>query len=133
MPERDPFEYVVIRIMPRVERGECLNAGVALICRPQRYLAARVHFDEARLLALAPWLEVETVQELRRQVEVIPGIAAGNSQVGPIARMDQGERWHWLTAPSSTMIQPGPVHTGLCSDPAAELEELFARMVTICE
>ena len=131
MPERVPFEYALLRVVPRVERGECLNAGVLLICRAHRFLRARVALDVDRLRALAPYLDVETIAQIERQVALVPRIAAGDPDAGPIAKLGLGERWHWLTAPVSTIVQPGPVHTGLLTDPAACLEHLFATMVEV--
>ena len=121
-----PFQYAVIRVVPRVERGECLNAGVVLLCRPKRFLAARVGLDRARLEALAPDVDPATIDE---HLAAIERVAAGDPTAGPIARLGQGERFHWLVAPSSTVIQPSEVHTGLCDDPAAELDHLFERLV----
>ena len=129
MPERVPFEYVLIRVVPRVERGECVNAGVIVICRPRRFLAALVALNRSRVLALEPGLALDTLDELERQLRLIPRIADGDGGAGPIAALEMGERWHWLSAPSSTMIQPSPVHTGLCIDPRQELDSLFAEMV----
>jgi hypothetical protein len=121
-----PFQYAIVRVVPRVERGECMNAGVVLLCRPTRFLAARVGLDEARLRALAPDVDPATIQE---HLAAIERVAAGDPQAGPIARLGQGERFHWLVAPSSTVIQPSEVHTGLSDDPAAELDHLFDRLV----
>jgi hypothetical protein len=121
-----PFQYAIVRVVPRVERGECLNAGVVLLCRPTRFLAARVGLDEARLRALAPDVDLATIRE---HLAAIERVAAGDPQAGPIARLGQGERFHWLVAPSSTVIQPSEVHTGLSDDPAAELDHLFERLV----
>ena len=121
-----PFQYAVIRVVPRVERGECLNAGVVLLCRPMRFLAARVGLDRARLMALAPDVHPATIDE---HLAAIERVAAGDPAAGPIARLGQGERFHWLVAPSSTVIQPSEVHTGLCDEPAAELDHLFERLV----
>jgi hypothetical protein len=121
-----PFQYAIIRVVPRVERGECLNAGVVLLCRPRRFLAARVGLDRARLAALAPGVDPATIET---HLAAIERIAAGHPAGGPIARLGQGERFHWLVAPSSTVIQPSEVHTGLADDPAAELEHLFERLV----
>ena len=129
MPERAPFEYVIVRVVPRVERGECVNAGVILICRPKKFLAARVHLDRKRVLALDPSMPPETLDAIEAQLSLVPTIASAQRSSDPIARMDIGERWHWLSAPSSTMLQPSPVHTGLCIDPSAELDELFAELV----
>lgn len=128
-PSRDSFEYALIRVVPRVERGECLNAGVVLFCRPQRFLDARIDLDEARLKALVPDLPVDELEAIREQLALIPRIAAGDPTAGPIAKLTAPQRWHWLVAPASTMIQPGPVHTGLTDDPAAEVEHLFETMV----
>jgi hypothetical protein len=121
-----PFQYAVIRVVPRVERGECLNAGVVLLCRPRRFLGARVGLDLARLRALAPDVDPAAIQE---HLAAIEQVAAGDSGAGPIAGLSQGERFHWLVAPSSTVIQPSEVHTGLCDDPAIELDHLFDRLV----
>jgi len=121
-----PFQYAIIRVVPRVERGECLNAGVVLLCRPKRYLAARVGLDAARLKALAPDVDPAAILEHLAAVE---RVAAGEAAAGPIARLGQGERFHWLVSPSSTVIQPSEVHTGLCDDPATELDHLFDRLV----
>ena len=129
MLERVGFEYVVIRLFPRVERGECLNVGVILICRPRRFLQARVSLDHARLRALAPFLDDDTIALINRQLELILRICAGDVDAGPIASLNQSERWHWLAAPSSTIMQPGPVHSGLSFDPAATLEHLFDTLV----
>ena len=121
-----PFQYAIIRVVPRIERGECLNAGVVLLCRPKRFLAARVGLDPARLAALAPGVDPATIEE---HLAAIERIAAGDPEAGPIARLGQGERFHWLVAPSSTVIQPSEVHTGLCEDPVVELDHLFERLV----
>lgn len=123
---REPFAYAVLRVVPRVERGECFNAGVVLLCRTRRFLAARVALDQRRLAALAPGLDPAEVQ---RHLDAFVRIAAGEPDAGPIACLPQPERFHWLTAPSSTIIQPGPVHSGLCEDPAAMLDHLFATLV----
>lgn len=121
-----PFQYAIVRVMPRVERGECLNAGVILLCRPRKFLAAKVGLDRDRWSALAPGVDPTTIEA---HLAVIERIARGDADAGPIAALVQGERFHWLVAPSSTVIQPSEVHTGLCDDPAVELEHLFARLV----
>ena len=125
-PPRSQFQYAIIRVVPRVERGEYLNAGVVLLSRPRRFLRAKVALDQARLRALAPDADPATILP---HLEAIERIAAGDPLAGPIARLGQAERFHWLVAPSSTVIQPSEVHTGLCDDPAAELEHLFERLV----
>jgi hypothetical protein len=121
-----PFQYAIVRVVPQVERGECVNAGVVLFCRPRRYLAARVELDEARLRALAPDTDLDAV---RGHLEALVRIAAGEPGAGPMAALPESERFHWLVAPSSTMIQCSAVHTGLSDDPAAELERLLDRLV----
>jgi hypothetical protein len=128
-PSRDSFEYALIRVVPRVERGECINAGVVLFCRPQRFLDARTEYDEARLRALVPDLDDSELAAIRDQLALIPRITAGDPAAGPIARLPIPQRWHWLVAPASTVIQPGPVHTGLTDDPAGSLGHLFETMV----
>jgi hypothetical protein len=124
--ERYPYAYAVIRVVPRVERDERFNAGVVLFCRPKRFLGARVHLDPVRLAALAPGLDPEPV---RRLLERIPLVCAGGKAAGPIGLLPQTERFHWLVSPSSTVVQPGPVHAGLTDDPEAALERLFAELV----
>jgi hypothetical protein len=121
-----PFSYAVYRVVPRVERGEAINAGVVVFCRPLKYLAARTTVDEPRLRALWPDVDVELV---RAHLHAIERIAAGDPDAGPIAQLDVTERFHWLVAPSSTIIQPSPVHTGLCGDPDEQLDKLFASLV----
>jgi hypothetical protein len=123
---RSVFQYAIVRIVPRVERGECLNVGVVLLCRPRRFLGARIHLDERRLGAFAPGLDPGTV---RPHLEAIERVAAGDSTAGPIAALTKAERFHWLVAPASTIIQASAVHTGFCDDPAAELEHLVATLV----
>jgi DUF3037 family protein len=120
------FSYAVYRVVPRVERGEAVNAGVVVFCRPLQYLAARTTVDEARLRAL--WADVD-VDLVRSHLRAIERIAAGDEDAGPIAQLDVTERFHWLVAPSSTIIQPSAVHTGLCGDPDEQLEKLFTSLV----
>jgi hypothetical protein len=124
-----PFEYSVIRFMPRVERGEFLNIGVVVICRGQRFLAAKVALDRTRLRAFAPDLSETAWEAITDAVELIPRICAGERDAGPIARLAQAERWHWVVAPSSTQIQAAPVHTGLCFNSAETLERIFFEQV----
>jgi hypothetical protein len=126
VPARSPFQYAALRVVPRVERGEAVNAGVVLFCRPLRFLGARTRLDEALLKALSPDCDA---QAITRQLHTIELIAAGEEHGGPIARLPASERFHWLVAPASTVVQPGPVHTGLTADPEAELGRLFARLV----
>ena len=124
--DRAPFQYAAIRVVPRVERGELVNAGVVLFCRPRRFLGARTHLDERLLAALSPKCDPA---EVRPHLENVERIAAGDPNGGPIAQLPPSERFHWLVAPSSTIVQPGPVHTGLTDDPEGELERLFAQLV----
>ncbi len=126
MPADNAFSYAVLRLVPRVERGERINVGVVVFCRPLQYLAARTGLDEARALALWPDLDLEAV---RAHLAAIERIAAGDPDAGPIARLDTTARFHWLVAPSSTIIQPSVVHTGLCAAPPDELDELFRELV----
>jgi hypothetical protein len=125
-PADAPFQYALLRVVPQVERGESLNAGVVLFARTVKFLEARVHLDQDRLRALAPDADVAAIES---HLEARRRIAAGDPDGGPIAQLDQSERFNWLVAPSSTVIQPSPVHTGLCGDPAATLERLFRRLV----
>ena len=126
---RSAIEYCAVRVVPDLERGECLNVGVLLICRPSRFLDARIHLDAARLSALWPGLVGEPLGLIEAHLATIGPICAGDPAGGPIAALTLRERWHWLTAPASTVVQPGPVHTGLTADPAAELDRLFSRLV----
>ncbi len=123
---REAFQYALLRVVPDVARGERLNAGVVLFCRRRAFLAARAHLDEARLEALAPGFDAGAV---RAQLDALVAVAAGDPAAGPLARLEQSERFHWLVAPASTVVQPSPVHTGLCSDPREELDGLAARLV----
>ena len=125
-PPRNAFQYAIVRVFPRVERGECLNVGVVLLCRERRYLGARIALDEQRLVAFAPDVDPATI---RPHLDAIERIAAGDPTAGPIARLGQAERFHWLVAPASTIIQTSEVHSGLCDDPAAELDHLVATLV----
>lgn len=120
------FDYAVVRVVPRVERGEFINTGVILFCRELRFLAARVSLNEERLGLFAPWLDST---EVRGHLAVIPLIAAGSKEAGPIGRLDPAGRFHWLVAPRSTMIQTSPVHSGLCTDPATTLDRIFETLV----
>ena len=124
-----PYEYCTLRFVPRVERGEFYNVGVVVICRANRFLAARILFDEDKLASFAPHLSGDQRAALRDALDLIPRICAGDGEAGPIAKLGLGERWHWVAAPASTMLQPGPVHTGLCSDTAAVLDRIFMEQV----
>jgi hypothetical protein len=109
-----------------VAREEFVNVGVILYCRAQRFLAARVHLDEARLTALVPWADLEGLAE---QVQLIPVICAGGQGAGPIGVLPQPERFRWLAAPRNTMLQVSPVHAGLCENPQQALDDLFRKLV----
>ncbi|QIJ61490.1 DUF3037 domain-containing protein [Streptomyces sp. JB150] len=124
--DREVFEYALLRVVPRVERGECINAGVLVYCRAKGYVGARTHLDEARLLALDPRADVAGVRAALRAVESVCG---GGEAAGQAAGDDPGRRFRWLIAPRSTIVQPGPVHTGLTTDPAAEAERLLELLV----
>ena len=126
MSGSEPFQYAIVRVVPRVERGECMNVGVVFFCRPRRYLAARIALDEARLAAFAPDLDAT---EVRAHLDAMARIAAGEPDSGPVGRLEQSERFHWLVAPSSTVIQTSPVHTGLSEDPEETLARLLEKLV----
>jgi hypothetical protein len=128
VPAPSSFDYAIVRVVPRVERGEFINAGVILFCLTHRFLSAKVELDERRLLALEPEVDVALV---RGHLEAIPLICAGGRAAGPIGQLPQKERWHWLVAPRSTVLQTSPVHSGLCEDPAKALEHLMDRMVRL--
>lgn len=123
---RSPFEYAIVRVVPRVERGEGFNAGIVLMSRARRFLGARVHLDEALLAAMSPDCDPDIVRE---HLAAIEAVASGAPDAGPIARLSMAERFHWLVSPSSTIIQPSAVHTGLTADPAATLDHLVRTLV----
>ena len=127
MPELCPFDYAVIRVVPRVERGEFVNAGVIVSCPAKNYLKARVELDAERLAALDPRADRETVE---RHLAAILRICEGGAGAGPIGLLPQRARFHWLVAPRSTIIQTSPVHTGFCEDGDHVLEHLFRTMVS---
>ena len=128
MPEPSSFDYAIIRVVPRPEREEFINVGVILFSRTQRFLAARVALDGRRLTALDPRLDVD---EIERHLALIPLLCAGDPAAGPMSQLSQAERFHWLVAPCSTVIQTSPTHSGLTRDPQAELDRLMARMVEL--
>jgi Protein of unknown function (DUF3037) len=123
---RSAFQYAILRVVPSVERGERLNVGVALLCPERRFVGARVALDEARLAALAPGTDAAAVREA---LDALVAVAEGDPSAGPLARLSPSERFGWLAAPSSTVIQPSAIHTGLCKDPADTLDHLFATLV----
>lgn len=123
---RSPFEYAIVRVVPRVERGEAFNAGIVLMARPRRFLGAMAELDEQVLAAVAPDSDPEMVRD---HLALLVRIAHGEPDGGPIAALSAPERFHWLVSPSSTVIQPSAVHTGLTADPAATLDHLFRTLV----
>ena len=125
MPEQSSFDYALIRVVPRVEKEEFINAGVVVFCLEKNFLEARVRLEDERLRALWPEIDIELV---RQHLEAVVKIASGNEDGGPIAKLSIRERFHWLVAPRSTMIQPSAVHTGLCVNPAASLDHLFKTL-----
>ncbi len=126
MSGREDFQYAILRVVPQVERGESLNAGVALHSRRLRFLGVRTEVDEVALNAMAPECDPE---EVRAHLRVLELVAAGDPEGGAIAALPPSERFHWLTAPASTIVQASPVHTGMTGDAAAELDHLFERLV----
>lgn len=115
------FDYAIVRVVPRVEREEFINAGVIVFCLEKRYLDARIRLDEARLKALWPEVDIALVRE---HLFAIPRICAGDTSAGPIASLSLRERFHWLVAARSTMIQTSPTHTGLCEGTGDLIERL---------
>jgi hypothetical protein len=126
VPELSSFDYALVRVVPRVEREEFINAGVILYCLQKRFLGARIALDAGRLRALSPGMDLELVQG---HLQSIPRVCAGGRAAGPIGQLPQKERFHWLVAPRSTILQTSPVHSGLCADPEVALESLLQRMV----
>ncbi len=127
-PRRSPFAYAIVRVVPRVERGERINAGVIVYCRQRDFLAARVALDAARLAALDPSV---SAPEVREHLDALVRIADGDPAAGPIAALPASERFGWLVAPSSTIIQTSAAHTGLTADPRKTLESLFTGLVSV--
>jgi hypothetical protein len=120
------YDYAVIRVVPRVERGEFVNAGIILSCDVERILQASIDLDESALLAIDAHVDMDLV---RNVLAAIPAICAGGEGAGDIGKMSARERFHWLVAPRSTIVQTSPVHTGQCADPDAALEHLMRTMV----
>jgi hypothetical protein len=120
------YDYAIVRVVPRVERGEFINAGIIMSCDIERVLKARIELDENALLALDAGVDLQVVREA---LATIPLICAGGASAGPIGSLTARERFHWLVSPKSTIVQTSPVHTGRCDDPDAALEHLMKRMV----
>jgi hypothetical protein len=124
--ERAPFAYATIRVVPRVEREEFVNVGVVLFSRPRKFLGVEARLDGDRLRALWPELDLDAIE---RQLDVIRLVIAGDPAGGAVAHLPAAERFGWLSAPASTILQPGPVHAGLADDPDVALHDLFADLV----
>jgi hypothetical protein len=120
------YDYAIVRVVPKVERAEFVNVGVIVSCPARDLLLARIELDEQRLMALDPTLDLESV---RAHLSAIPTICVGGEQAGPIGRLSQRERFYWLVAPRSTVIQISPTHTGTARDPEAVVERLLETMV----
>lgn len=126
MPALSTFDYAVIRVVPRVEREEFINAGVIVSCPSQNFLKALIQLNPQRLAALDPTLDPRTIESY---LNTIPVICAGGAEAGPISKLPQRSRFHWLVATRSTIVQTSPVHSGLCFDPQQVLEDLLEKMV----
>jgi hypothetical protein len=126
VPGAESFQYALLRAIPSLPRGEALNVGVVLYSPRHRFLEARTTLDPERLRLLDPDLDLDAV---RAHLTLIEQVAAGEPSAGPIAGLDRSERFGWITSPSSTTIQPSPVHTGVCENPAATLKHLFETLV----
>ena len=120
------YDYAVIRIVPKVDREEFINAGVVVSCEEKQFLEARIYVDKQKLKAFTPEFDIKTAEV---HLAVIPSICKGGEQAGTIGKLPQRKRFNWLTSPKSTIIQMSPVHSGYCKDPAAALEHLFRTMV----
>ena len=123
---RQPFEYAVLRAVPRADRGEFVNVGVMLYCQADDFLAALTHVDAGRLRALDATVDIGAIEAALATIE---RACAGDPSAGPVSQGPPGERFRWLSAPRSTVVQPGPVHTGLTADPAREIEHLLSCLV----
>ncbi len=126
MQEKNLFEYAIVRIIPRVERGECLNVGVVLFCKTSKYLKARFGFDEQRISQAFPWADVD---DIKQHLLAFEQICIGNNQPGTIASLDVQSRFKWLTAKRSTVIQTSETHPGFCNDADWKLEQLYNELV----
>ena len=126
MPAHSTYDYAIVRVVPHVDRGEFINVGVIVSCTGAQFLKARIELDEARVLALAPDLDLTSI---RRALAALPVICAGGAEAGAFGQLGARQRFDWLVAPRSASIQTSPVHSGLCTDLDAALEHLMARMV----
>lgn len=128
MPADYAYDYAIVRLTPRVDRGETINVGVILSCPERDYLEARIELDVARIRVLDAGFDIETA---RAHLDAIPRICRGGAEAGALGEMPARARFHWLVAPRSTVIQMSPVHTGRTDDPAAALERLLATLVRV--
>lgn len=126
MPATSSYDYAIIRVVPCVERGECINVGIILFCRTRRFLKTLVELDEARLAAFAPHIDTTM---LWRQLDHLQIVSAGKKEGGPIGQLSQSERFHWIVSPRNTIIQTSEVHSGLCEDPEKAIHTLLQKMV----
>ena len=126
MPDLSTFDYAIIRVVPRVEREEFINAGVIVSCSSHSFLKALIELNRQRLAALDATLDPQIIQSY---LDTIPLICAGGAEAGPLGKLPQRARFHWLVAPRSTIIQTSPAHSGLCSDPEEALRHLLKKMV----
>jgi hypothetical protein len=126
VPARSWFSYAVVRVVPLVEREEFVNAGIVLYCEELDFLEARIDLDAARLSAMAPAADLSVV---RKHLEAIPRVCTGGPGAGPIGELPIGERWRWIIAPRSTVVQTSAAHPGLCSEPRGALDRLMAQLV----
>jgi hypothetical protein len=125
---RHPFEYALLRAVPRADRDECVNVGLVLYCQAQNYLGCAVHLDPVRLRLLDPAVDLQAVDDV---LAGIRAVCAGDPQAGAAGSDPPRARFGWLTAPRSTVVRPGPVHTGMTADPQAELQRLLDRLVRL--
>ncbi len=126
MPAPASFDYAILRVVPRVERQEFVNAGVVVFCREKRYLAARVRLDRERVKALWPEIDLDLIAQ---HLDAVVRVCEGDAAAGTIAQLSQSERFHWLVSPRSTIIQPSPVHTGVCDETGALLDRLETQFL----
>ncbi|MBP9690288.1 MAG: DUF3037 domain-containing protein [Bacteroidia bacterium] len=128
MQEKNLFEYAIVKIVPKVERGECLNVGVVLFCKKSKFLQAMFWFDEARILNAFPWADLD---EIKQHLNAFEKICVGNNQAGTIASLDVQSRFKWLTAKRSTVIQTSKTHAGFCDNAETKLHQLFNQLVLV--
>lgn len=128
MPTPHWYDYAIVRVVPRPEREEFLNVGVILSCAAAKFLEARIELDSGRLLAFDPSIDLDLIEA---HLATMARICAGGAAAGPIGRLSQRERFHWLVAPRSAVIQTSTAHSGRCADPAAAVEHLLETMVRL--